>query len=323
MSQIMVSVCCIVFNQERYIRKCLESLVMQETNFKYEIVVHDDASTDRSADIIREFQQAYPDKVVPLYETENQYSKGNAPTLLTVSQAHGKYIALCEGDDFWTSPHKLQKQVDFLESHEDFSLCVHAAYCAHEDDSLFSKKFFRPYAESREVSVSEMLESWKFATNSVVYRRSAQQDLIPPFRGDCHNGDYAMTAYLALHGRVYYIDELMSAYRVESIGSMNWVWETNVDRNIAAQKKFLQMLDRIDAYSDYQYSDALKKAKQRTIFNINVLAGNRKEAKKDIGHYAALSARQKFELWLHCYFPGIFFPYRNIIKGIKRAKYHF
>ena len=116
----LVSICCITYNHAPYIRQCLDGFVMQKTNFTFEVLVHDDASTDDTADIIREYEARYPGIIKPIYQTENQYSQGvNVNRTYNYPRAHGKYIALCEGDDYWTDPLKLQKQVDFLEANEN------------------------------------------------------------------------------------------------------------------------------------------------------------------------------------------------------------
>lgn len=322
MPEIMVSICCSVFNQERYLRTCLDGILSQQTNFPYEIIVRDDASTDHGAQILQEYEKANPGKFVILYEKENTFSKGVIPAYAMMRHARGKYVAFCEADDFWTSPDKLQKQVDFLEAHEDFSLCVHAAYCAHENGTLLKDRVFRPYAESREVSTDEVLDDWKFATASIMYRRSVQETLIPSFLQDCPCWDYATTAYFALKGRTYYFNDLMCAYRVESVGSVNWNWGENFQRHIVSNQKFLQMLDRIDQDSHYQHSAALNKLKQQICFNINVLAGDQPEAKKDTARYSAMGPRHKFELWLHYRCPAVFLRYRAAIKIVKHIKYH-
>lgn len=120
---LMVSIMCITYNHEPYIRQCLEGFVMQKTNFRFEAIVHDDASTDGTAAIIREYAEKYPDIIKPIYETENQYSKHDGSLRRIMDEAcKGKYIALCEGDDYWTDPQKLQIQVDFMENHQIFSM---------------------------------------------------------------------------------------------------------------------------------------------------------------------------------------------------------
>lgn len=126
MNKIMVSVCVLSYNHEKYIRKCLDGIVMQNTSFPIEVWVHDDASTDSSGNIIKEYQQRYPDIIKPILQKQNQYSKGGGILVRHVfPKCNGKYIALCEGDDYWTDPLKLQKQVDFLEAHLNYSVCWH------------------------------------------------------------------------------------------------------------------------------------------------------------------------------------------------------
>ncbi|MBP3763026.1 MAG: glycosyltransferase [Bacteroidales bacterium] len=122
-----VAIHCVAFNQENYIRQCLDGFVMQQTTFPFHAVVHDDASTDGTADIIRDYAQRYPDIIRPILETENQWSKHDGSLLRIMEAACGgsKYIAFCEGDDYWTDPLKLQKQVDFMEAHPDYSGCFH------------------------------------------------------------------------------------------------------------------------------------------------------------------------------------------------------
>jgi len=122
----IVSICCFTYNHAPYIRQCLDGFMMQKVNFLFEVLIHDDASIDGTADIIREFEAKYPDIIKPIYQTENQYSKGVKISMMyNYPRAKGKYIALCEGDDYWTDPNKLQKQVDFLEANPDFSICCH------------------------------------------------------------------------------------------------------------------------------------------------------------------------------------------------------
>ena len=121
----LVSISCTTYNHELYIEDALEGFLFQETNFPFEILIHDDASTDRTADIIREYEARYPTLIKPIYQTENQYSRGNKPGLINLKRAKGEYVALCEGDDYWTDPLKLQIQVDFLEKHPDYVITFH------------------------------------------------------------------------------------------------------------------------------------------------------------------------------------------------------
>ena len=127
MTNPLVSICCITYNHAQFIRKCLDGFLMQETNFPIEILIHDDCSTDGTTEIIREYEAKYPDLIFPLYEEENQYQQGKAAEIdfYNYRRARGKYIAYCEGDDYWTDPQKLQKQVDFMEANPEYSVCFH------------------------------------------------------------------------------------------------------------------------------------------------------------------------------------------------------
>lgn len=123
----LVSICCVTYNHAPFIRKCLDGFLMQQMDFSIEILIHDDCSTDGTTEIIREYEARYPDLIFPLYEEENQYQQGKAREidLYNYRRARGKYIAYCEGDDYWTDPHKLQKQVDFMEANPEYTVCFH------------------------------------------------------------------------------------------------------------------------------------------------------------------------------------------------------
>lgn len=140
----MVSVCCQSYNQEPYIRQCLEGFIIQKTNFLFEVLIHDDASTDKTADIIREYEAKYPDIIKPIYQIENKYSKGiSIFREFQYPKAKGKYIAICEGDDYWIDPLKLQNQVDFLEANSDYGLVWTDIDRFHQESQLFDKGYFK------------------------------------------------------------------------------------------------------------------------------------------------------------------------------------
>src|SRR5690554_1247666 len=136
---LLVSVCCLSYNHRPYIKDCLEGFVKQQCNFQFEVLIHDDASTDGTSDIIREYQKKYPNIIKPIIQTENQYQKGVAVNwVYNFPRAQGKYIALCEGDDYWSDPLKLQKQVEVLENDPDCSLCFHPTKFVRNNNPLDS-----------------------------------------------------------------------------------------------------------------------------------------------------------------------------------------
>lgn len=176
----LVSIRCLVYNHEPYLRQCLDGFVMQRTNFPFEAIVHDDASTDRSAEIIREYADKYPDIIKPIFETENQYSKHDG-SIQKIMNEHmiGRYVAMCEGDDYWTDPYKLQKQVDFLESHPECVYSCHRYVVYNENTKiqyLMSNKYFENQPDISEFVFDQnypFLQEWVTKTLTCVYRRNA------------------------------------------------------------------------------------------------------------------------------------------------------
>ncbi len=222
-NNIMVSVRCTAYNQEHYIRQCLEGFVMQKTNFRFEAIVHDDASTDNTAAIIREYAEKYPDIIKPVYETENQYSKhdGSLRRILD-SYMHGKYVAYCEGDDYWTDPLKLQKQVDFLESHPDYSMSyTNTLYYDQNNDFYYHGKqeAIRSKLQSN-ISCEDIIKYPAIImTLTVVMRKDVlfQINDSDPFIFESGNfllGDIPNWYTASRLGKVHYLDEITSVYRV-------------------------------------------------------------------------------------------------------------
>jgi len=209
-----VSICCVTYNHEPYIRDCLEGFLMQKTNFAFEILIHDDASTDKTADIIREYEKKYPDLIKPIYQIENQYSKGKKPwTNFLFPKVQGKYIAICEGDDFWVSPDKLQIQFDFMEANPDYSMCFHQAYAyLHGVDSECCKNIFS-CIENRDYSAEEIVCEWKVATGTVFLRKEYFIPFIPHDCKDFLYGDIMFFLSAATHGKLRGMNCTMSVYR--------------------------------------------------------------------------------------------------------------
>ena len=223
MSAPLVSVRCLVYNHEPYLRQCLDGFVMQKTDFPFEAIVHDDASTDGSAAIIREYAEKYPDIIKPVYETENQYSKHDGSLVKAMNVAmhpDSKFIALCEGDDYWTDPDKLQMQVDFLESHPEYSMCFHQAntivHETGEEMHGLPGDTFR-CIEDRDYESTELFNTWTVPTASMVFRRAC---LYYPLkkRVKIRYGDIIRVLSCAAMGKVRGIARMMSVYRVQPHG---------------------------------------------------------------------------------------------------------
>lgn len=214
----LVSIKCLVYNHEPYLRQCLEGFVMQKTTFPFEAIVHDDASTDGSAAIIREYAAKYPDIIKPIYETENQYSKHDGSlrrVVEAVISPFSKYLAICEGDDYWTDPLKLQKQVDFLEDNPEYVL----VYTGAEKVDADSKKLLRNSLKGISGNITEYFfyKGNPVITATVCYRYKYFVDYTNelfkiPFK--MKMGDLPLWIYLSLQGKFKYIDEKTTSYRV-------------------------------------------------------------------------------------------------------------
>ena len=211
----MVSVVCDVYNHEPYLRQCLDGFVIQKTNFKIEVLVHDDASTDKSAEIIMEYTNKYPDIFKPILQQENQYSRGvGIWKTYQIPRVAGKYVAICEGDDYWTDPLKLQKQVDFLESHPDFDMVRTDSNVYYQDtnitiNSVFGKKLF-PNCEDTFVDYV-VRPAWLATCSWLIRSPLGDYDNLP---NDCFKGDLALMIYIAKRSKVKYLPEVTSVYRV-------------------------------------------------------------------------------------------------------------
>ena len=213
---VLVSIICLAYNHEGYIRQCLEGFVMQKTNFHFEAIVHDDASTDRTASIIREFAAKYPEIIKPIYETENQYSKhdGSIRRIMN-AETRGKYIAMCEGDDYWTDPLKLQEQVDFLESHPDYSLCCHRYKIYEEKSDTWAQDYvadlFEQNPDGFSFTSTDNFHHWITKTMTMLYRREALPEGI--WRNFRYYRDVHMCYYLLQSGPGFCMPDDMAVYR--------------------------------------------------------------------------------------------------------------
>lgn len=219
MNKPLVSITCLAYNHEQYIAQTIESFLMQITNFPFEIVIHDDASTDNTAEIIRKYESENPEKIKFICQTENQYSKGIKPWVKYIIPAcSGKYIAFCEGDDYWTDPYKLQKQVDFLEANEDFAICFHNATVHNEIDS---NEYTMCSTDQKEVTTIEDLIQGNFIPSaSVLFRSNKTIKELPDWFNTMPIGDWPLHILNAQYGKIKYINKIMCVYRLH--GNSAW-----------------------------------------------------------------------------------------------------
>ncbi len=308
MEDIAVSVICNTYNHGAYIKDALQGFVMQKTTFPFEVLIHDDASTDNTADIIREYEAKYPEIIKPIYQTENQYSKG---VIISAAFQHprakGRYIALCEGDDYWTDPYKLQKQFDALEKHPEIDMCAHAAYKIDGTTGVICGKMAPKKIEEEKIIPVEqvILEGGNgyISTASILYRKSMREN-VPEFR-KIVSIDYTIQINGALRGGLLYIGEFMSAYRTNVSGSWtNRVW-ANREKRLAHLDRTLNMLKVLNEETEYRYKDAIEKRILLTEISKLTVDSNYKEmlAKRYRPAFKTFSFRRKVKTIIKAYLP--------------------
>ena len=304
-SEIVVSVICNAYNHEPYIAQCLESMVMQNTNFAYEVLVHDDASTDKTADIIREYEQKYPDIIKPIYQTENQYSKGSGMVgKIQFSRVKGRYIAFCEGDDYWTDPLKLQKQFDAMEAHPELDICAHAALMINATTGK-EIRHIAPKNNDTVISTDEVIlgEGGYVATNSLFYRTELCNHA-PEFR-KILSIDYSMQIYGSLRGGMLYLADCMSVYRYLTAGSWTVRTQENKEKYLAFQARKRKMLLQLNKDTDGKYNDAIAKVLLLLDYDNAIVQDNYKEilTPKYKSMFNTLSKSQRIKIRIKAAFP--------------------
>ena len=225
---IKVTIRCITYNQKDYIRQCLDGFVMQRTNFRFEAIVHDDASTDGTAEIVREYAEKYPDIIKPIFETENQYSKhdGSLGRIMNAN-TRGKYVAICEGDDYWTDPLKLQKQADFLDANPQCSLTYHA--CKNVFSTPCKVNCLTGENVKDFYSDVDFVIHYPFQTATVMYRKDIlDSDLYKKAQAiGCVFGDVLLYFSASRFGTIEGVNEQMSVYRRHEGGISQHMYEAD------------------------------------------------------------------------------------------------
>lgn len=210
----LVSISCITYNHASYIKECIDGFLMQKTNFNFEVLIHDDHSTDGTEEIIKEYAKQHPDIIKPLFEKENQYSLGKpiGSVVWNLPRAKGKYIAMCEGDDYWIDPYKLQKQVDFLESHPDYGMC----YTKVKRYNQQNKKYIDVWGGANETMDKLLIENTIPTLTAVFHKAIYDKYLteIHPSKRGWLMGDYPIWLYFAQNSKIKFINETTGVYRI-------------------------------------------------------------------------------------------------------------
>ena len=279
--EVVVSICCITYNHAPYIRQCLEGFMMQQTDFPIEVLIHDDASTDGTTEIIKEYEAKYPDIIKPIYEEENQWVKGRrGSAVFNFPRAKGKYIAMCEGDDYWTDSLKLQKQVDILNSNEECSLVITNGRVLNSITGQIKK--INPFGEfeSGYVNIHDILQEryYLIPTASMCFRKEYIK--MPSFFYESPVGDKPLRLWCALNGKVYYLSDVTVVYRFYSVSSFGL--RISKDNHLAnnVYEKMITFYDKVNEYSLYKYNADIQLLKDKEEYFYYRRIGNRKQVIK-------------------------------------------
>lgn len=253
---IKVSVIVHTYNHEKFIRQTLDSILCQEVNFQFEVIIGDDASPDTTPQIIQEYQLKFPEIIKPLLHPKNLGGYGKNNTLATLAVCKGQYIAAMDGDDYWTNSLKLQKQVDFLDNNPDFVACFHNALIHFEDGSA-PDKYVNDESQRAVTTIEDLVgedEVWYMATSSVMFRNGIMKQY-PQWFHESKSGDIPRYILLGKHGKFYYINELMSVYRKNN-GGMSF---TDGKQDAEFLFNRIGMYRGIDAELDYKFHNTINK----------------------------------------------------------------
>lgn len=255
MSAPVVSILSTVYNHEEFLEKCLDGFLSQKTDFCFEIIIHDDASTDKSGDIIRKYANKYPNIVKPILQKENQFSKGiSILNDILYPKAKGKYIALCEGDDYWIDDSKLQMQYEFMESHPECAMCVHNSII-HD---LLSKKdkLFNNWNKEKMLSPEDIFIGWSVHTSSYFMLRDI---VYMPKEMRYWFGDYVVLTMAILSGQIGYIPKTMSQYNYNNTSGVTYKNCLSVKLLLNKEKERIEYLEKYDVKSKYLYHELITK----------------------------------------------------------------
>lgn len=279
--EIGVSVICNAYNHGGYIDETIRSILKQKTEFSIELLIHDDASTDNTADIICGYECRFPDIVKPIYQTENKYSQNiDIMQKYQYPRVRGKYIAFCEGDDYWNDPFKLQKQYDAMERNEGVDICAHAAHVINNNEE-HGINDIEPGTKDAIFSLAEVIEGGgSFVATNSLFLRADMLRSHPELIKRC-GLDYAIQIYGSVRGGMLYLADKMSTYRYMVKGS----WSDRVGRNLEYKEKQLKvvkdLLDQVDEYTDHKYRTEIDTVISRMKFNDLIEAGEYRRARRE------------------------------------------
>ncbi len=259
---IMVSVWCRTYNHVNYIKDALDGLVSQQTDFIYKVIVFDDASTDGTSDIVRAYAEKYPEIIHAIIAKENIYHHPDTKKIIAdIWKQHltGKYMAFCEGDDFWIDNNKLQMQVDYMETHPECTMYMHNALWLNCRNGAM--KAGNPYKGKDEwdITAEELIMQYNGYPSTASFLFKREQINKPQFFAEVHASDYTTILYALATGNVHYSSRIMSVYRVFAAGSYAVRMQQNNGLKICFYLRMLLFFFKYDEYTNYKYHKWISK----------------------------------------------------------------
>jgi len=307
------SIICNTFNHERFIKQALDGFLSQIVDFDYEILIHDDASTDNTRKIVEEYRFIYPDIIKPIYQTENQTQKGLSVSEINVKRANGEYIAICEGDDYWIDRNKLQKQINFLDDNEAYNCVGHA--CIVKNVNFPNKtKYWSFKKVDCKIELEEIIKNrgLVFAYNTVVFRNDSKS--YPDFFKDFRVADVKRVIFSGLNGNVYYFEQAMSIYQVGIRGSWTERVRFNNKRIINHYNDEIKFYQNLNAYTLMKYDQYINLVINQ--LNYYIKLHRRDKEIFNTKEYSDLKYHKKAQIVLIIYFP-------NFYNFIRKLKFHY
>lgn len=305
------TILCMTYNHVNYIAQALDSLVCQKTNFPFEIIIHDDASIDGTREIIEKYEKKYPNIIKAIYQNENQFSKGrDILTDFMIDYIQGEYVAINEGDDFWIDENKLQRQVDFLDSHHDFSICFHPVKVIWEDKPCFESIFpDKKYRFNKEIlTIDDLLKHNFIQTNSVLYRWKLKKEMWA--KKQVLPCDYLWHLIHAKYGKIGFLPQVMSVYRRNNAG----IWTGGLETD----NWFLKCgIPHIRFYEEIEKNFSVDKTKDKLLIAQNTIKALLKNKKFSLLKDMSEEFSEKWESFID------FSDYKmiNKVKKLKKERF--
>lgn len=321
---ISVSVCCITYNHEKFIRKTLDGFLSQKTSFAFEVLIHDDASTDKTQEIITEYAEKYPEIIKPILQKENHRSKGiSVQRTYNYPRTKGKYVAFCDGDDYWTDPMKLQMQFDILEKYTDCALCVHNTRCIEENGAEMEAWIPGIILPEGKLEAEKYIHMqigegrYLFQTGSYFVRKEIVDDFLN-YHHEYPCGDIPLVLFALQYGHCWYIPQEMSYYRKHAASVMT-ITDEVLDSKIRFSQRMIAGHKKFDEYTKGKYKEDFDLGIKKCEVKILKLQGSYRNilAKKYRKILMAQRWKTKLLIYLGAVFPKIVFRLFCIYKKLK------